>query len=341
MIDDFIAQRPLLFGIAYRMLGRVVEAEDMVQETWLRWQKQDRASIRSAKAWLTTAITRLCIDQRRAARGEREQYYGVWLPEPLVEAAATPPSGCEAIADSLTMAFMYMLERLSQDERAVFLLREVFEYDYGDIAAIVDTNETNCWQIFSRAKASLGRSTPAPAVRTSWAQQLVQQFLAACADGEVGNLLNLLADDAALYIDGGGRVTAAGRPIHTADHISRFFIGIRARRPPARGISPRAGKRTCRRADVRRGKTRAGVLVRLHERTSVTNLPRSQSRQTSPSVARDSRRSSVMSSLIIQAAKAERFRALQASVDAFVIPNPWDAVSTRMLASIEFEALAT
>ena len=231
VIDDFIAERLLLFGIAYRMLGRVVEAEDMVQETWLRWQKQDRASIQSAKAWLTTTITRLCIDQRRAARRQREEYYGVWLPEPLVEAATTPPSGSEAIADSLTMAFMYMLETLSQDERAVFLLREVFEYAYCDIAAIIDTSETNCRQIFSRAKASLGRSAPARAVATSRAQQLVQQFLAACADGEVGNLLNLLAEDAVLYIDGGGRVKAAGRPILSADHISRFFIGIRARRP--------------------------------------------------------------------------------------------------------------
>ena len=231
MIDDFIAERPLLFGIAYRMLGRVLEAEDMVQETWLRWQKQDRASIRSAKAWLTTTVTRLCIDQRRTTRREREEYYGVWLPEPLVDAVATPPSGSESIADSLTMAFMYMLEALSQDERAIFLLREVFEYDYGDIAAIVDTSETNCRQIFSRAKVSLGRSVPAPTVPTSRAQQLVQQFLAACADGEVGDLLNLLSEDAALYIDGGGRVTAAGWPIHSADHISRFFMGIRARRP--------------------------------------------------------------------------------------------------------------
>src|SRR3954471_21185746 len=129
MIKTFTTHRPLLFGIAYRMLGRVSEAEDIVQEIWLRWQKQDATEIQSPKAWLVSATTRLCIDQLRSARHEREQYYGVWLPEPLTPTTtdAAPDASAE-LADSLTMAFMLMLESLGPTERAVFLLREVFSY---------------------------------------------------------------------------------------------------------------------------------------------------------------------------------------------------------------------
>ena len=137
VIDTFTAQRELLFGIAYRMLGRVAEADDMVQETWLRWQRQDAASIESPRAWLISTLTRLCIDQLRSAQRTREQYYGVWLPEPLVESPDRSPADSAALADSLTMAFMLMLETLSPVERAVFLLREVFDYDYAEIAGIV------------------------------------------------------------------------------------------------------------------------------------------------------------------------------------------------------------
>jgi RNA polymerase sigma-70 factor (ECF subfamily) len=134
MIETFDTHRQLLFGIAYRMLGGVAAAEDIVQETWLRWQQQDGAEIRSAKAWLVSATTRLCIDHLRSARHTREEYYGVWLPEPLVETTAASPAESAVLADSLTMAFMMMLETLSPVERAVFLLREVFDYDYADIA---------------------------------------------------------------------------------------------------------------------------------------------------------------------------------------------------------------
>lgn len=131
MIDTFNDSRRLLFGIAYRMLGRVVEAEDMVQETWLRWQGQNLPDVQSPKAWLVATITRLCIDQLRSSRNEREEYYGVWLPEPLVESSASPRENA-AMADSLTMGFMLMLENLSPIERAVFLLRTVFDYEYAD-----------------------------------------------------------------------------------------------------------------------------------------------------------------------------------------------------------------
>jgi RNA polymerase sigma-70 factor, ECF subfamily len=229
VIDTFIDHRELLFGIAYRMLGRVAEADDMVQETWLRWQKQDSAQITSPKAWLVSTITRLCIDQLRSAQRSREEYYGVWLPEPLVESPGRSPDEAAALADSLTMAFMMMLETLSPVERAVFLLREVFDYDYSEIAGIVDKSESNCRQIVRRAKASLPRAISSSAPPSDRARRVVEQFLQATSTGQVGDLLALLADDATLYTDGGGVVNAAGRPIQTADRISRFFVGIRQR----------------------------------------------------------------------------------------------------------------
>lgn len=226
MIDVFNAHRSLLFGIAYRMLGRVSEAEDIVQDVWLRWQRQDSAEIRSAKAWLVAATTRLCIDQLRLARREREDYYGIWLPEPLVPVTASDPGQAAELADSLSFAFMMMLESLGPTERAVFLLREVFAYDYAEVAAIVGKSEANCRQIVRRARESL-QTAPRPTVApTDQARNLVETFLAAAASGEVEPVLALLAEESTVYSDGGGRVKAAGRAIRGADHVSRFLLGI-------------------------------------------------------------------------------------------------------------------
>lgn len=222
----FAAHRRLLFDLAYRMLGRVAEAEDAVQETWLRWQKQDATSIDSPRAWLVATTTRLCIDQLRSAQRSRTDYYGVWLPEPLIESPAPTPSEAAQLADSLTMAFMLMLERLKPDERAVFLLREAFDYDYADIARIVEKSEPACRQIVSRAKSRLADAALPPAPPSPRAETIVRQFLNATASGDVRDLLALLTDDATLYADGGGRVVSVGRPIVTADHISRFFVGV-------------------------------------------------------------------------------------------------------------------
>lgn len=226
MLETFNTHRPLLFGIAYRMLGRVCEAEDVMQEIWLRWRKQDSAAIQSAKAWLVSATTRLCIDQLRSARRKREEYYGVWLPEPLMPATEGDPGAAAELADSLTMAFMFMLESLGPVERAVFLLREVFGYDYDEVAAVVGKSEANCRQIVSRAKAQLQATPREPAPPTEQARRLVEAFIAATASGEVKDVLALLAEDSVAYSDGGGRVKAAGRPILGPDHVSRFFIGI-------------------------------------------------------------------------------------------------------------------
>jgi len=231
VIEAYNAHRKTLFGIAYRMLGRVSEAEDMLQEVWLRWQKQDATQIQNPKAWLVSSMTRLCIDQLRSARREREDYYGVWLPEPLMVSVDREPDAAAELSDSLTMAFMLMLESLGPVERAAFLLREVFNYDYADTAAIVGKSEVNCRQIVRRARAQLQAGPKASLPPSERAHRLVEQFLAAAESGEVKQLLAMLAEDATVYSDGGGRVKAAGRPIVSADHVSRFFVGIFPRLP--------------------------------------------------------------------------------------------------------------
>jgi RNA polymerase sigma-70 factor, ECF subfamily len=224
-MSDVSEHRPLLFSIAYRMLGRVTEAEDMVQEAFLRWHKQDQAAIREPKAWLTTAVTRLCIDQMRSVRRQREEYVGVWLPEPIIENDATPAD----LADSLGTAFMMMLEELKPVERAAFLLREAFGHDYAVIAEITGKSEANCRQMVSRAKARLGKLEEVRPTSTEEAERLVKEFLTACETGELKDLMSLLTDDAILYSDGGGVVRAAIRPIYGPDKISRMFLGLRER----------------------------------------------------------------------------------------------------------------
>jgi len=226
MLETFNTHRPLLFGIAYRMLGRVSEAEDILQEVWLRWQKQSLADIQSPKAWLVSATTRLCIDQLRLVRREREEYYGVWLPEPLMPATEANGGTRAELADSLGMAFMLMLDSLGPDERAVFLLREVFDYDYAEVAGLVGKTEANCRQIVRRARESLGAAPRAPAAPTPRAQKLVEAFLAATESGDVQGVLSLLTEDSKVLSDGGGKVKAAGLPILGADRVSRFLLGI-------------------------------------------------------------------------------------------------------------------
>lgn len=230
MIDAFEQHRALLFGIAYRMVGSAAEAEDLVQETYLRWERQQADTIVSTRAWLVKTITRLGIDHLRSARKRREEYVGVWLPEPLVDTQVAAPDAMAELSDTLGLAFLVLLEQLAPVERAVFLLREVFDHDYADIAAIVEKSEANCRQIVRRARERLARrSQPEPARSTRPAMELVQRFIDACMTGQIQDLLALLTNDAVLYTDGGGRVRSALRPILGADRIARFFVGIRAR----------------------------------------------------------------------------------------------------------------
>jgi len=228
MRPDVEPHRRQLFGIAYRMLGSIADAEDIVQDAFLRWETYPEwEQVRSPKAWLVTTVTRLCIDHLRSARHQREEYVGVNLPEPLVELDSSRPDQEAALSDSLTTGFLLMLETLSPIERAVFLLREGFDLDYDQIAAAVGKSEANCRQIISRSKEHLAQRRTRFQAARSEGESLVRTFFAACQSGDPSQVLATLAPEATMYADGGGRVKAAGRPVIGADNVARFFIGIR------------------------------------------------------------------------------------------------------------------
>lgn len=231
MTQAFTEYRPLLFSIAYRMLGSVMDAEDAVQETYLRWQQASKAEIESLKAYLSTIITRLCIDQLRSARVQREQYIGPWLPEPLITEDSSDMEDHAVLADSLSMAFLVMLESLGPIERAAFLLREVFDYDYEEVAAIIDKSEANCRQLVHRARAHVAEHRPRFDTSHAQAQEITAQFLIAATTGDIDKLLDLLSEDATLWSDGGGKVAAAINPIYGADKIARFTVGLMKKAP--------------------------------------------------------------------------------------------------------------
>jgi RNA polymerase sigma-70 factor (ECF subfamily) len=226
-LDDFNHHRPLLFGIAYRMLGTVTDAEDMVQETFLRWQQTANSTVRSAKTYLATIITRLCIDHLRSARVQREQYVGTWLPEPMLTPQSENSTDLMELADSLSIAFLTVLERLSPIERAVFLLRDVFDYDYDEIGQMVGKSSTNCRQILRRAKQHLADERPRFPVSRPQQEQITAQFLDASTKGDLQHLLLLLAKDVTFSSDGGGKVIAAIKPIHWAMKVARMLLAIR------------------------------------------------------------------------------------------------------------------
>jgi RNA polymerase sigma-70 factor (ECF subfamily) len=226
-LEQFEQHRSLLFSIAYRMLSSVSDAEDMVQETFLRWQQVAEATVRSPKSYLSSIVTRLCIDHLRSARVQREQYIGSWLPEPIVTQSATDPAEVTELADCLSIAFLVMLEQLSPTERAVFLLREAFDYHYADIGQILHKEEVNCRQILRRAKQKLIAKSFDLTVPSQQQEELTEQFLQAWTQANVQDLLTLVAEDATLWADGGGKVTAALHPLHGAMKIARFLVSIR------------------------------------------------------------------------------------------------------------------
>ena len=232
--DAFTAARPRLQALAYRMLGTLGDAEDAVQETYIRWHSADRSAIRTPAAWLTTACTRICIDRLRKAKAERAAYVGTWLPEPV---AVEPPED-ETLGESLSLAFLVMLERLSPSERAAYLLHDVFESDYAAIAAALGKSEQACRQLVSRARKSLnvpeGQPKPRPryAADPARAEALAAEFVTAARAGDTKRLMVMLAEDAELWSDGGGKAIAALNVIHGADRIARFFVGIRDKQDP-------------------------------------------------------------------------------------------------------------
>jgi RNA polymerase sigma-70 factor (ECF subfamily) len=218
----FEAHRPLLFSIAYRMLGSASEAEDVLQDAWLRARQDEYADIRSPRAYLTTIVTRLCIDHLRSAERTRMVYPGPWLPEPLAE----PNQESAELASSMTTAFLVLLEQLAPIERAVFLLREVFDLGFDEIARIVDKSPANTRQILTRARRRLRESRPRFAVSRRDSEAVVRRFRDACVTGNLQELMAVLHTDAELVADGGGKALAAPRPVIGADRIAEFVIHL-------------------------------------------------------------------------------------------------------------------
>jgi RNA polymerase sigma-70 factor, ECF subfamily len=223
----FEAHRQFLFSLAYRLTGSAGDAEDLVQEAWIRWAKIDPSAIESPRAWLSTTITRLCLNHLDSARARREEYRGQWLPEPV---APDAPGDLAERADSMSIAFLVMLESLSPAERAVFLLREVFEYEYAEIAGILDRSEDSCRQLLRRAKLAIAQRRPRFA-RAGEAESVIRTFGSALRHGDIGALLSVLYTGVTLTSDGGGKVPSALNPILGADRVARFLIGVAAKAP--------------------------------------------------------------------------------------------------------------
>lgn len=228
--DPFTTLRPRLFGIAYRMLGVRADAEDVLQDAWLRWSRQDPATLQSAEAWLVTVVTRLSIDRLRALKAEREAYVGWWLPEPLVQLQDpttgdaphhhTPEAAAE-LAGELSVAFLYVLERLGPEERAAFLLRQVFDYDYPEIAAQLGKTEAACRQMVHRASDRVQQARTRFEVPHAVHRQLLQRFMVAAQSGDRNAIEALLSEDAQLIGDGGGKVASFPKPL-----VGRFRIAM-------------------------------------------------------------------------------------------------------------------
>lgn len=225
----FEQHRKRLFRLAYRMLGTVGDAEDAVQDTYLRWHRTDTVAIQTPEAWLVTACTRICIDRLRQAKIEREQYTGTWLPEPLIELDVTAEPS--ETADDLSMALLVLLERLSPAERAAYLLREAFDYDYPQIAEILKKSEAACRQLVSRAAKRIKDERPRFKTDAAAVRELAAKFSAATRAGDAAAFAGLLAKDAMLWSDGGGKALAALNVIHGADRVARFFAGIGPKQP--------------------------------------------------------------------------------------------------------------
>lgn len=223
--DAFAACRPRLLGIAYGLLGELTEAEDVVQDAWLRWDGADHDAVRNAEPFLVTVTTRLALDRLRSARAQREVYVGPWLPEPLVTDPETPETRTIE-AERLNLALLGALERLNPVERAVLVLRDAFDLEYAEIADVLEKTPANVRQIAKRAREHAGDPSRSREVSEEERERLATAFLTAAIAGDIDQIRDLLAADAIMYTDGGGVVTAARKPIYGADKISRFMVGV-------------------------------------------------------------------------------------------------------------------
>lgn len=227
--ERFETYRPYLFSLAYRMLGSAMDAEDMVQETFVRYQATPPETIRSLKAYLTTILTRLCMDQLQLARKTREVYVGPWLPEPILTAETPEASNPEKrveVQESVSLAFLVLMEQLQPFERAVFLLHEVFVYEFAEIAVMLDKSESACRRSFSRARQHLRAHRPRFPASPQSHRQLLNAYFQAVEQGELSPLVSLLSENVVLWTDGGGKaVSAALRPVTGRDAVARISIG--------------------------------------------------------------------------------------------------------------------
>jgi RNA polymerase sigma-70 factor (TIGR02957 family) len=232
MIDDtetFRRLRPRLHGVAYRMLGSLAEAEEVVQDAWLRWHAADRASLDSSEGWLVAVTTRLAIDRLRSAKVQREHYVGTWLPEPLLSQEPATPEQIVERADDVSVAFLAILERLAPEARAAFLLREVFDADYGEVADVLGKTEAACRQLVHRAKVQLQDTRPRFVVARETQLRLLRGFSEAVTRGEFGAFKAMLADDAELVGDGGGKVPSLGVPLLGGQRIAQLYLATHLR----------------------------------------------------------------------------------------------------------------
>ncbi|MFD4609926.1 RNA polymerase sigma factor SigJ [Streptomyces sp. NPDC058440] len=227
--EVFEEHRPVLMGVAYRMLGRVADAEDVLQEAWLRWSAADRSAVREPRGYLVRVTTRLAIDRLRRIKASGESYVGPWLPEPLVtDLTQTVPDAEEraVLADSVSLAVLVVLETLSPLERAVFVLREAFGCPYAEIAALLDRGEPAVRQLAGRARRHVGERRPRYEADPDQRRDLTERFLAAAADGDLEGLMSLLAPDVRLVGDSGGKARAPLRVLESADKVGRFLVGV-------------------------------------------------------------------------------------------------------------------
>ena len=228
--ETFERQRPRLLSLAYRMLGSMAEAEDAVQEAWLRWVATDASRVESPDAWLTATVSRLCVDQLRAARVRREAYPGPWLPEPV-------RTGAPADTASISLAFLVLLESLSPDERAAYLLHEIFDYSHAEVAELLGKQEAACRQLAHRARQRVQDGRPRFAPSREQHQRILGAFFQAALQGDLTGMKQVLAEDATLWTDGGGRVRgAASKPVHGAEPIARLFQLLGQRFPESAGL---------------------------------------------------------------------------------------------------------
>jgi RNA polymerase sigma-70 factor (ECF subfamily) len=253
-LEDFQSLRPLLFSIAYRMLGSAMEAEDILQEAFLRYENVRQ--VESPRALLTTIVTRLCLNQLNSAQAQREVYIGPWLPEPILT-----ENGPELDrGDSISLAFLVLLENLSPAERAAFLLREVFDYDYDEIARVLERSEDACRQLFSRARKHISDNRPRFTSTPEEHRRIMEQFLAVTSGGDMDGLLNMLADDVTVITDGGGKAVAAIHPVRGRQDVARFMLGVTRHAPQGA------------RVDILEVNGRPGIIIRSADGVAFTHV---------------------------------------------------------------------